>query len=128
MSGEAPGDAHPRFRIWRRADGIVQVVLTPGVPLAFADAVAITEAIAEVSGGKQCLLLADVREASATDRPGRLEFGRRVDLVSAVALIVGGPLSRMMGNLLNTVNPSKTPLRMFDDEATAVAWLQELDS
>jgi hypothetical protein len=54
-----------------------------------------------------------------------MEFVRRGDLVSAVALVVATPLSRMMGNFFLTVSKPMAPTRLFDDEASALAWLQE---
>ena len=67
----------------------------------------------------------DLHDAGPQDRPARIEFVRRGDLVSAVALIVGTPLSRMMGNFFLTVSKPMAPTRLFDDEASALAWLQE---
>jgi hypothetical protein len=43
--------------------------------------------------------------------------------VSAVALIVGTALSRMMSNLLLAVSMPVTPTRLFEDEGPAVDWL-----
>lgn len=59
------------------------------------------------------------------ERPARTELTRRGDLVSAVALIVGTPLSRMMGNVFLSVSKPMAPTRLFHDEASALAWLQE---
>ena len=67
----------------------------------------------------------DVHDAGPQDRPARVEFVRRGDLVSAVALVVGTPLSRMMGNFFLNVSRPTTPTRLFDDEASGLAWLQE---
>jgi hypothetical protein len=46
--------------------------------------------------------------------------------VSAVALIVDTPLSRVLGNFFLAVNKPLYPTRLFDNEASALAWLQEL--
>jgi hypothetical protein len=57
-------------------------------------------------------------------RPARLELARRDDLVSAVALVAGTPLSRMMGNFFLGVNKPPYPTRLLDSETPALAWLQ----
>ena len=57
-------------------------------------------------------------------RAGRKAFALR-DLSSAVAMVVGTPVSRMMGNLFIRVNKPPFPARLFDNEACAVAWLQK---
>jgi hypothetical protein len=109
--------------MWLRADGIVQVVWVPGEVLGLDDAVAATESISALTGGRPCPLLVDVRGIGPQDRQARSEFVRRSDLVSAVALIVGTALSRMMSNLLLAVSMPVTPTRLFEDEGPAVDWL-----
>jgi hypothetical protein len=89
------------------------------------DAIGATAAMAQLTGGRQSPLLVDVREVGPQDRAARNEFARRGDLVSAVALIVGTPLSRMMGNFFLGVSKPMAPTRLFDDEATALIWLRE---
>jgi hypothetical protein len=39
-------------------------------------------------------------------------------------LIIGGPLSRIIGNFFLSVNKPLYPARLFDNEASALAWLQ----
>ena len=116
---------HPKFRIWLRPDGIVQVVLTSRATMVLEDVIAALEAMAQLTGGRQSPLLVDARDIGRQDRGARTEFVRRGDLVSAVALVVGTPLSRMMGNLFIRVNKPPFPARLFDNEASAVAWLLE---
>ncbi len=55
-------------------------------------------------------------------RPARMEYARH-NFLSAVALIVATPLSRMSGNFFLSVAQPDLPTRLFDDEASAVAWL-----
>jgi hypothetical protein len=109
--------------MWLRPDGIVQVVWAQGTVMLLEDATAATEAVARLTGGRRSPLLADVREAGQSERPARLEFARRDDVVSAVALIVGTPLSRIMGTFFINVSRPPMPTRLFDDEASALAWL-----
>ena len=116
---------HSKFRMWLRPDGIVQLVWAPRVTMALEDALAATGAMAQLTGGQPSPLLVDTHDAGPQDRPARTEFARRSDLVSAVALIVATPLSRMMGNFFLAVSKPMAPTRLFDDEASAVAWLQE---
>ncbi len=114
----------PKFRMWLRPDGIVQLVWAPRATMSLVDALAATVAMAELTGGRPTALLVDTHEGGPQDRPARAEFVRRADLVSAVALIVGTPLSRMMGNFFLSVTKPMAPTRLFDDEASALAWLR----
>jgi hypothetical protein len=115
---------HPKFRMWLRPDGIVQVVWAPRAAVVVEDATAALEAMAQLTGGRRSPLLVDMRDTGPQDRATRAEWARRGDLQSAVALIVGTPLSRMMGNLFINVNRPPTPTRLFDHEAPALAWLK----
>ncbi len=48
-----------------------------------------------------------------------------VAATSRAALLVGGPLSAMIGNFLARVTRPPFPLRVFTDRAEALAWLAE---
>ena len=115
---------HPKFRMWLRPDGIVQLVWVPRTTALLEDAIAAIEAMTQLTGGRRSPLLVDLHDVGPQARPARLEFARRGDLVSAVALIVGTPLSRMAGNLFINMSRPPTPTRLFDNEASALAWLQ----
>jgi hypothetical protein len=115
---------HAKLRMWLRPDGIVQVVLAPRAAIVLEDAIAAVEAVTRLTGGRLSPLLVDLRDASRQDRAALREFARRGDVVSAVALIAGTPLSRMMGNLFISLGKPLFPTRLFDNEASALAWLQ----
>src|ERR1035437_8513907 len=87
---------HPKFRMWLRPDGIVQLVWAPRTTVLLEDATAALEATAQLTGGRLRPLLVDMRDTGPQDRLARAEWTSRTDLSSAVALIVGTPLSRMM--------------------------------
>ena len=125
VAGSAPRSMHPKFRMWLRPDDIVQLVWAPRVTMGLEDAIAAIDAMTKLTGGQRSPLLVDVHDTGPQDRPARMEFARRGDLVSAVALVVATPLSRMMGNFFLTVSKPMAPTRLFDDEASALAWLQE---
>ncbi len=115
---------HPKFRMSLRPDGIVAIAFAPQVGTDLADARAAVEAMIQLTGGRRSPLLVDMHAAGPQDRSARSEFARRGDVVSAVALIVDTPLSRMLGTFFLSVNKPPFPTRLFDDEASAVAWLQ----
>jgi hypothetical protein len=125
MSDDSGISTHPKFRMWLRPDGIVQLVWAPRTTVLFEDATEALEAMAQLTGGRRSPLLVDMRDTGPLDRPTRAELTRRSDLQSAVGLIVGTPLTRMMANFFLSVNKPQFPTRLFDTEASAVAWLQE---
>ena len=116
---------HPKFRMWLPPDGVVRLVWAPHVPSGLEDATAAIEAMRELTGDRQAPLLVDMTDAGPQDRSARMEFIRRHEVVSAVALIAGNPLSRMMANFFINVSKPKAPTRLFEDEAAAFAWLKE---
>jgi hypothetical protein len=116
---------HPKFRMWLRPDGIVAMVFAPRIATDLADALAAVDAMTELTRGRRSPLLVYLHGAGPQDRPARAEFARRDDVVSAVALIVDTPLTRMIGNFYLTVSKPIAPTRLFDNEASALAWLQE---
>ena len=116
---------HPKFRMWLRPDGIVQVVWLSRASAHLADATATLDAMASLTRGRQSPLVVDMRDTGPQDRRTRAEWTSRPGLQSAVALIVGTPLSRMLGNLILMVNKPRFPVKLFNNEADAVAWLLE---
>jgi hypothetical protein len=125
MGDDAGGITHLKFRIWLRPDGIVQLVWNPRTTVLLEDVTAALEAMTQLTRGRRSPLLVDARDTGPLDRPTRAELTRRSDLQAAVALIVGTPLTRVMANFFLSVNKPVFPTRMFDDEASAVAWLLE---
>ncbi len=126
MSAESREVIHPKFRMWLRPDGIVQLVWRSGVELGLEDAVAAIGAMTKLTDERPSPLLVDIHDAGQQDRAARMEFVRAGGLVLAVALLVSTPLSRMMGNFFLTVSKPMAPTRLFDNEAAAVAWFKEI--
>jgi hypothetical protein len=83
------------------------------------------EAIRKLGKGKRLPVLVDIREVRSADRDARAYFGgaeaARVEL--AAAILVGSPLSRMIGNFYLTVSAPLIPTRLFASYAEAIAWL-----
>jgi len=46
-------------------------------------------------------------------------------LVKAGALVIGSPLTRILGNVFLLVNKPKVPTRIFTDEEQATEWLRQ---
>ncbi len=116
---------HPKFRMWLRPDGIVQLVWEPHVRIGLEDALASTDGLTALVGGQRRPLLVDVHAAGTVDRLARMEWVRRGDLVAAVAVIVTTSLGRMSGSIFLALSTPTPPTRLFGDEASAVAWLSD---
>lgn len=115
---------YERFSIWLRPDGVVEIAWAPHVATGLHDAVAAIEAMDLITGGRAAPLLVDVTDAGPQDRDARMEFIRRQDVVSAVALVVGNPLSRMMATFFINVSRPDVPTRLFENRDAALGWLR----
>jgi len=125
---------HPRevttrtARIWIDDDDILHFGRLPGLMTAStkADAEAAMTAAWELAGHRRLPLLADVRTVKAIDREARAHLSgpeaARINL--AIALLVGSPLSRAIGNFFIGLNKPLIPCRMFTEESAALAWLR----
>src|SRR5664279_4370648 len=81
MSGESHEVIHPKFRMWLRPDGIVQLVWRSGAELGLEDAVAAIDAMTKLTDGRRSPLLVDIHDAGQQDRAARMEFVRAGGLV-----------------------------------------------
>lgn len=77
--------------------------------------------------GRKLRTLADVRGIVSNDRATReLAAGPAVAAVTLrMAVLVGDPLSRTLGNFFLRVSRPAYPTRIFTDEAAARRWLAE---
>lgn len=125
MGTEPAAISGEKFRIWLRPDGIVEIRWAPAVPSGLEDARAVIAAMSEITGGVAAPLLVHTTDAGPQDRAARVEFIHRQEVVSAVALVVGNPLSRMMATFFINVSRPDIPIRLFEDEAVAAEWLKD---
>jgi hypothetical protein len=80
-----------------------------------------------VAAGRKLRTLVDARGVAATDRATRqLAAGPALEAVtSRMAVLVGGPLSRTIGNFFLRVARPAYPTRLFTEEEPARLWLAE---
>jgi hypothetical protein len=125
MANEFEGISNPKFRMALRPDGMVHVVWAQAASVTLDDAIAVTDALTMLTGGRKACLIVDTNNAEPVERAARMEFAGRHDLFAAVALIAGTPLSRLIGNFYLTANKPMVPTQLFEDEGSAVAWLRQ---
>lgn len=114
-----------KFRLWLRPDGIAEITWAPHVPSNIDDARAAIAVMTELTGGKPTPLLVHTENAGPQDRAARMEFIRHQEIVAAVALLVGNPLSRMMATFFINVSRPEVPIRLFENQTAALTWLAE---
>lgn len=116
--------------VYTEEDGSVVLRFRP-------ESLATLEAVREVvqahvaaARGAKRLTLADVSGLKFADLEARkLAAGPEVAAVtSRMALLVGNPVSRILGNFFLRVSRPLYPTRIFTDEASARRWLSEESS
>lgn len=114
-------------KIWLGEDGIVRTVSTlPRQEMTLADTKEVLSAILKATNGKKCPLFADISDIKSVDRESREyaaseEFARAI---SAMALLIGSPVSRVIGNFFLGLSKPKFPTRLFTSESDAIEWLK----
>jgi hypothetical protein len=113
-------------KFWLEEDGILRAVTDPTAKITLEDAKAHLETIRLLNKGKRHPILADIRQIGAIYREARVYFSSEelAKDVSAVALWVGSPVSRIIGNFLIGMNKLFMPTRLFDSEEKALEWLK----
>lgn len=113
-------------KIWLEEDGIVRAVNFPNAKITLEDAKENVATVKKLIKGRKCPLLVDISKVLSLDRDARkyyAEAGEKEN-ISAVALLVGPPLSKVIGNFFIGLNRGVAPLRLFTSEARAIEWLK----
>ncbi len=105
--------------------GFVRATMKPGAEMDLPDAQEALVATQRVFGGKRGPVLVDSRGLKYQTKAAREHFvGEEAEQVSsAVALLVGSPVSRMIGNFFLGKQSHRSPTRLFTAEPEAIAWL-----
>jgi hypothetical protein len=109
------------------ASGIVRVTALPGSVQGLAEAEENMRAFMQLAGGRAHPMLLDIRQMKSQDREARLYYAESesAQLISAVAIIIGSPISRVLGNFVLGFSKADAPTKIFTSEHEAVAWLRE---
>jgi len=113
-----------KFEAYLVDDGLVRFDWTEGATISPSEARAAMDAVMTLTGNVAVPVLADLRTVVAVDREARSVFASS-PATSRQALLVGSPLSRTIGNFFLTLSRPTVPVKLFDDEAAAIAWLHD---
>jgi len=113
------------FRVWwDAAAGVVRVEWEPDARGDVTAARAVTAAVRDLGVGSMPMLV-DIRGVATLDREGRAHFREDYGGMSKVALLASSAVNRMLANFFIGMQRLPVPIRMFTDEAAALAWLRE---
>ncbi len=109
------------------ADGTIVLRFDPDCRVDERDAVEVVATHVALARGSRRPVLADMRGMISADR-GTRELAAGPDVTAAtsrLAILVGNPVTRVIGNFFLRVSSPKYPTRIFSDETLARAWLRE---
>ena len=115
-----------KSRLWLGDDGIVRIIWIPGAEVTLEDAQETMAAYLKLNMGKRRPLLVDTKTMKSLARGARQYYASEeaAKVASAVALIIGTPVSRVLGNFYLGVSHPKLPTRLFSSEHDALEWLK----
>jgi len=98
-----------------------------GCQMDVADARENVATISKLLEGRAALLLVDMRGMRSQTRAARqyLKGPEAEHVARAVALLIGSPVSRVLGNFFLRLGAHRVPTALFTTEDQAVAWLME---
>jgi hypothetical protein len=116
----------PCALVWLGDDGIMIILNKDNVEITIADHRLTYIKLRELAAGTRRPVLVDLRPIRSMDKASRdySASSEHVDLMSAVALLIGSPLSRVIGNFFLGLNRPRFPVRLFSDEEEARQWLR----
>jgi hypothetical protein len=106
--------------------GFVFTRVRSGAQIQLQDAKDNTAKVIEVSGGSNYPILVDLREIKSISKEARDHFsmrGRKPN-VTAIAMLVSSPLSRIIGNFFLGLNKPTVPTRLFTSEEEGILWMK----
>ena len=95
----------------------------PGSVCDLAEAKKVTSTVTAFGRGPVPVLV-DMRQLAKADRSAREHFTSAEAQATAVALLVGSSVSKVVANFIIGMKRMPVPTRMFTDEDAAVSWLQ----
>lgn len=116
-----------KFYTWMGDDGIARTVVKQQADISLEDAQENTKAIEMLYEGEKFPLLIDTRQVKYISKEARDHFsiGDRATVLNSFALLVGSPLSRIIGNFFMGLNKPSVPMRLFTSEKEALKWLKQ---
>ncbi len=122
----SPGGHPASAEVHAEQDGTVVIRFHQGTRLSAPLTEEVVRAHIRLARGQKRPVLADVRGLVSADRASR-ELAASASIVavsSRMAIVVGNPVTRMLGNFFLRVTTPAYPTRIFDDEERARAWLK----
>ncbi|MBD3420516.1 MAG: hypothetical protein GF398_10400 [Chitinivibrionales bacterium] len=109
-------------------NGILHQMGKPGATFTLERAREEFEAIRRLAQNRRLPIVVDIHHAGSVTREARRyyaghEFG---ECIAAAALLIGNPVSKIIGNFFLGLNKPLFPTKLFTEEQSALNWLQTI--
>jgi hypothetical protein len=114
-------------KFWRGEDSIIRIISYPTAERTSVDAEECLVAIAQLCQGQKYSVLADIRNSlGPINRAERQTYtsSETIRLITALALIVESPLSRIIASFFLGISQLPCPTQVFTSEEKAIHWLR----
>ena len=114
------------YKMWLDENHITHEVFKNGVEITSDDVVEMLEIRKKLIKGRKGPILADIRHIKSVSKEAR-DFGNNeegISITTAFGILIGAPISRMIGNLFIGVTKPPYPTRLFTEEDKAIEWLK----
>jgi hypothetical protein len=113
-------------KLYLGKDGISRSIIKPGAKITIDEIKENFAALSQITAGKKIPCLIDLRGIKSINREAReyISDEKTTNQVSTSALLVGSPLSKVIGNFSLGINKPPYPTKMFTSEEKALEWLK----
>ena len=116
------------WKIWRDDNDIVHSQFLPDNEQTLEDAKEFIAALEKFCPDKKSAGIVDIRNVKKTNPEIRAYFAREGKNIGvACAILVGSPMSSIIGNFFLKINRPDFPAKNFYSEALAIKWLKEFN-
>jgi hypothetical protein len=116
-----------KYHTWMGEDGIARTRVNPMAVVNLSEAEENTRAVFSLYKGKKFPLLVDSRNIQYISKEARDHFSiqGRETVITAFAILIYSPLSRIIGNFFMGLNKPSVPAKLFNSEKEAIDWLKK---
>jgi len=113
------------YYTWLGSDNICRTKAKDGAEVHLKEARENSVAVLSFHRDKKYPILVDATQIKSIDKEARDFFSlqNRPSPVNAIAIIIGSPISRVIGNFFIGLNKSRVPNKLFTAEKPAIEWL-----
>ena len=112
---------------WLIETGIIHGKIHQGAEQTLENAKENLRAIAKLAGGKLAIVLIDLKVVKSVNAEARAYYAGRAGakIIKARGLLVGSPVSKVIGNFSQGLRKPLFPTKVFTNEEQALRWLKK---